>query len=93
MDVDEPEISFEVDLAIIIECLNIFGSSAPISASRSDWKGRGKSRENGEEEDAERREREVQYQRRDKDKRTAMRLSYAGVGHPLVLLCVCLVTQ
>jgi len=92
--------SFQIDLETLLECLNIFGSgSSTISQSdnrkKSKWKG-GTHGSDSDDEGGRRRNKKNgiakgnatidQYFFTGGGKKTGMRLSYAGPGHPLVLI-------
>lgn len=66
-------VTFEISLSTLLECLNIFGNAGGVSASSFTEK-KSSFRKNHE-------EREVSH-----GSATAMRMSYAGIGEPLILL-------
>lgn len=91
-----------VSLSTMIECLNIFGNAGGASTSAfkrefddededggSGWKGK-RRRMDSEDVDEERRGGQRRGAGPDDGKTTSLRLSYAGRGEPLVMLCVAL---
>ncbi|KZV83487.1 Rad1-domain-containing protein [Exidia glandulosa HHB12029] len=84
-----PGAEFEIPLNVLVEVLNIFGSgfaSIP-SSSQSSVKRLG--RGGGDDSDSDDGQGKIDHYfgKKDKDaKKTGMRMSYAGEGHPLVLL-------
>ena len=81
----EPQIMFDINLNMLIDCLTIYGVSVSMSSNTG---GTWKSRKRGEDE-----EERVQGPMDDflaslgsKKRKTSMRMSYTGEGYPLKLL-------
>ncbi|GAA95265.1 hypothetical protein E5Q_01921 [Mixia osmundae IAM 14324] len=86
-DQDEIELIFEIRLTTLLQCLDIFGGAASSSAHtllrKRAWQ---EEEEEGEDKPAWARETRSKTPNERDARKTAMKLSYRGVGHPLVLL-------
>jgi cell cycle checkpoint protein len=74
------EIVFEIDLTTLLQCLNIFGNAGTAVPSKS-----GQTREEYYDSETP----HMRFKSKPKeDRATALRMTYAGSGYPLVLVFV-----
>ena len=92
-DSEQPNnVTFEIQINTLIECLNIFGSggiSHPISGTRhKKWRKDDGGNSDGEDDHGNRNAGPIDkyFGVGGPEKRTSMRMSYVGIGHPLTLL-------